>query len=304
MTSTYYQPSGRFTMGGVLGFVLLGAVVAFFLAFAYAYAIWYVPFIYFNVAFTVIFGGALGYVLKKLTKAGKLRNPALVGWLSLGVAVWAWYVHWAVYITLLAGAGETQALGSRASYTSTTFEADLFLGLLLSPAELLGFLPRIAEEGTWSLFGTTPSGFFLYLIWLLEFLGIVLTAWFFPRDQAGQPFSELASEWAEKITLPQSAVAFADAAATKAALEAADWNHLQPLPAEAPASPSGRLHFYQAPHDPDCCYLSLENVTIETDKNGKPSEKTDEVVAYLRVPPQVRQELHARFGAAALVSAS
>lgn len=299
MTSTYYQPSGRFTVGGVLSLLLVGAVVALLLAFAYAYAIWYVPFIYLNVVFTIIFGGALGYVLKKLTKAGKLRNPGLVTWLSLAVAVWAWYAHWAVYITLLAGAGETESLGSRASFTHTSFDADICLGMLLDPAGLLGLLPRIAEEGTWSVFGVTPSGLFLYLIWLLEFVIIVAVALSWPYSQAKEPFSELASQWAEKTTLPQSALAFTDAAATKTALEAADWAHLQPLPPDAPASPSGRLHLYHAPQDPECCYLSLENVTIEHDKDGKPSEKTADVLEYLRLPPHVCQDLHARFGAAA-----
>ena len=62
-----------------------------------------------------------------LTKAGKLRNPTLVGGLGLAVGLWAWYVQWCVYLTLFDGAGEAQKIGSQASYLSTTFSPDVFL---------------------------------------------------------------------------------------------------------------------------------------------------------------------------------
>ncbi|MBG8553390.1 hypothetical protein [Hymenobacter guriensis] len=294
----YYQPSGRFTVSGILGLLLVGAVAAVPLAFVYVYAVWYIPFIYINFALTLGFGLVLGYVLRTVTKAGKLRNPALVGWLGLAVALWAWYVQWCVYLTLLAGAGETESLGSRASFTHTTFDATVFLSLVLSPGTVLGALPSIATEGTWSIFGLTISGIFLYLIWLAEFLIIVLMTWNMPRSQAEVPFSELSNEWAEKLTLPRPAAPFSDAVATKLALEAADWNHLELHTSEDELAPFGRLHVYRAPSDPDCCFLSLENVTMETDKKGKPSEKTADVLEYLRVPPHVCQELSTRFGPA------
>ncbi|MDU0369473.1 hypothetical protein ACFPAF_03635 [Hymenobacter endophyticus] len=305
MTNLYYQPSGRFTVSGVLGLLGAGAVVAVPLALLYVYAVWYIPFIYVNFAVTLGFGFGLGWALKKMVRAGKLRNPKLVGWLSVAIGVWAWYVQWCVYIALLAGAGETESLGSRASFTHTTFQEDVFLGSLLNPAAVFSVLPGLAEEGTWSIFKVTVSGVFLYLIWLAEFLIIVFLAWTLPHSEAGVPFSELAGEWAEKTTLPQRAVHFTDAAATKVALEAADWGHLQPHQQDAATGldPFGRLHFYRAPSDPECCYLSLENVTIELDKNGKSSEKTADVVEYLRVPPQVCTELHTRFGTNAHVEA-
>lgn len=299
----YYQPSGRFSVPGVLLMLVGGLLAAVPLAFAYVYAIWYIPLIYVNFLVTLGFGLGLGWVLKRLVKLGKIRNPKLVGWLSFGVGVWAWYVQWCVYLTLLAGAGETESFGSRASITHTSFEPEFFLGALGSPVAVLGMLPKIAENGTWSIFGVGVSGIFLYLIWLIEFGAITLFSTTVPLDQASTPFSETALEWAEKTTLPQSAAPFYDPAATRTALEAANWQHLQLLPADAEPAPFGRLHVYQSPKDPDCCYLSLENVTIERDKNGKPSEKTTDVVQYLRLSPVTCQELHARFGTASTVSA-
>ncbi|UOQ72584.1 hypothetical protein [Hymenobacter cellulosilyticus] len=301
----YYQPSKRITIGGVLSFLLLGAVAAVPLAFVYVYATWYIPFIYINVLLTVGFGAGLAIVLKGLTTLGKLRNPALVGWLAIVVGLWAWYVQWALYLTLVNGAGETESLGSRASFTHTTFNADVFLSLLTQPGIVLGMLPRLAENGTWSIFTVTFSGVALYLVWFIELAIILFCAWALAHSQAATPFSETAGQWAEKLTFPVTTAAFADAAATKAALEAADWTHLQPLaPGEEASSSFGRLHLYHVPQDEDCCYLSLENVTIEVDDKGKTSEKTTDVLEYLRVAPHVCRELHARFGTAAVPAES
>ncbi|RSK37133.1 hypothetical protein [Hymenobacter metallilatus] len=306
MTDLYYQPSGRFTVGGILGLLLVGALAAVPLAFLYVYAVWYIPFIYINFFMTLMFGFLLGWVLKKMVRTGKIRNPRLAGWLSVAVGVWAWYVQWCVYMALLAGAGETESLGSRASFAHTTFQEDVFLGMIIDPGTLFGVLPELAENGTWSIFSATPSGIFLYLIWLAEFLIIVVLTWMQPHSEAGVPFSELAQEWAEKTTLPQRAIHFPDAAAAKAALEAADWHQLQPHAQEeiTVTSPSSRLHFYRAPSDPQCCYLSLENITVEVDNKGKSSEKTADVVEYLRVPPHICTELHTRFSTDAVASAS
>jgi hypothetical protein len=294
----YYQPSNRITIGGIFLFVLLGAVAAVLLAFAYVYASWYIPFIYINVVLTLAFGAFLAVVLKLQTKAGKLRNPALVGWLALAIGLWAWYVQWAVYLTLLNGAGETEHAGRRFSITHTTFELDTFLGIITRPDLILGMLPRLAEDGVWSIFTVTVSGFLLYLVWFAELAILLVFPWIVARSEAGVPFSERAGQWAEKLTFPQPAVAFPDPEATKAALEAADWGHLQPLADEETPGTYGLLHLYHAPNDEDCCYLSLENVTIEVDSKGKSSKKMVDVLEYLHVSPQVCRDLHARFGSA------
>ncbi|MCB2376298.1 hypothetical protein LGH70_01805 [Hymenobacter sp. BT635] len=296
--SLYYQPSKRITLGGILGFVLVGAAAAFGLAFAYVYATWYIPFIYINVVLTLGFGALLAYAVKRMTTVGKLRNPALVGWLALAVGLWAWYVQWAVYLTLLNGAGETEYAGHRFSITHTSFETDTFLGIITRPDLVLAMLPRLAEDGIWSIFTVKVSGFLLYLVWFAELAILLVFPWIVAHAEAATPFSERAGQWAEKLTFPQPAAAFSDPDATKAALEAADWSHLQPLPAEEITNSFGRLHLFHAPQDEDCCYLSLENVTIEVDDKGKSSEKATDVLQYLQVSPQVCRDLHARFGTA------
>lgn len=297
MSAFYYQPSGRFTTSGVILLLLGGLVAAVPLAFIYIYGVWYIPFIYLNFFFTLIFAGLLGWILQGLVQAGSIRNPALAGALGALVGVWAWYVQWCVYITLLAGAGEVESFGSSFSVAHTAFEPEAFLYYLTHPAEVLSILPVLAEEGTWSISKTVVSGLFLYLVWLAEFVLIVVICWYLPRNKAQKPYSEMAGQWAEKVSLPHPTAHFADTAATRAALEAADWHHLQLRPTDSSdIDPHGRLHFYRAPADADCCYLSLENVTYEIDKKGKSTAKSTDVLEYLRVSPQVFAELSARFG--------
>ncbi|SDX79728.1 hypothetical protein [Hymenobacter psychrophilus] len=299
MSALYYQPSGRFTVGGIILLLLGGLLAAVPLALAYIYGVWYIPFIYLNFFFTLIFAGLLGWVLQKLVRAGRIRNPTLAGLLGALVGIWAWYVQWCVYITLLAGSGEVEKFGSSFSVAHTAFEFEAFLYYLTNPGEVLSILPALAENGTWSISKLVVSGVLLYLVWLAEFVIIVVINWFMPRSEARHPYSEMAGQWAEKVTLPRQAAHFADPTATRTALETADWNHLQLRPAELSDTAShGRLHFYRAPADLDCCYLSLENVAFELDKDGKSTEKTTDVLEYLRVPPQAFQELNARFSAA------
>lgn len=290
--SNYYQPSNRMPLGGTLSALLLGLPTAVVLAFVYVYAVWYIPLVYLNFFFTLGFGFGMGWVLKQAIRTGKLRSPRQAGWLAVAVGLWGWYVQWAVYAVLLMNAGTTEEVGSRFSYTPTSFDAQMFLSLLGQPGTLLGLLPRLAAEGTWGIFGVTVSGIFLWLIWLVEAGMLLFLPWSMAQDQAGAPFSEKANEWAEKARVPKRVPYALEPGVLKAAFESGDFTHLAPHTGGAPFA---RLHLYTAPNDADCCYLSLENVVIETDKNGKPSEKTTDVLQYLRVSSVLCQELHERF---------
>jgi len=300
--SHYYEPSKRFSLGGVLLVLLVGPLVAALLAVIYVYAVWYIPFIYINVLFTVGFGVVLGAVISRLVKAGKLRYPGLVALLALGVGLVACYLQWALYLTLIFNTTSVDSLGSRASVAHTSFDAETLLGLLVSPGLMLSTMAELAKEGSWSIFKVTPTGFFLYLIWLIE-AGIIVGAtvilgWL----QAKHPFSEAAHEWAEDELLPGPVAYLPDADATKAALEAGDFSALQPPLPEAPGHQFARLKLHCAPNDPECAFLSLENVTVTTDAKGKTSESTTNVVEHLRVSAARCQELRGRYHAAQVVS--
>ena len=290
----YYQPSNKMPLGGVLLFLLGGVLAAAVLAFVYIYAIWYIPFVYINFFLCLGFGLVLGGTLMLLAKAGKLRSPTGVGLLALLVGLAAVYLEWSVYLTLLFNS-ETTGTGRDAD-TSTSFSASLFGDVLTHPGAMWNAISKINETGTWSLKGATPSGLFLWLVWLVELVIIVGGAYLLAKSQADEPFSELANEWADEETLAHPVAYAPDAAQTRTALETGQFHALAPHVAQSELDPFARLKLHRVPNDPGCQYLTLENVTTKVDDKGKASQSTATVVQHLAISPGVYDELKQRFG--------
>ena len=292
--SLYYQPSNKMPLGGVLLFLLGGVLTATILAFVYIYAIWYIPFVYINFFISLGFGLVLGGILMMLAKAGKLRSPTGVGLLALLVGLVAIYLEWSVYLTLLFNS-ETTGTGRDAD-TSTSFNSALFLDVLTHPGAMWSAINKINATGTWSLKGATPSGFFLWVVWLIELIIIVGGAYWLARSQADEPFSELANEWADEETLPHPIVFAQDVAQTRTSLETGQFHALTPFLVQSEVDPFARLKLHRAPNDPNCQYLTLENVTTKVDDKGKATQSTDTVVQHLAISSAAYEELKKRFG--------
>ena len=292
--SLYYQPSNKMPVGGVLLFLLGGVLAAAGLAFVYIYAIWYIPFVYINFFLCLGFGLVLGVILLLLAKAGKLRSPKGVGGLAVLVGLAAIYLEWTVYLTLLFNS-ETTGTG-RDVDTSTSFSGGLFFDVLTHPGAMWNAIVKINATGTWTLKGTTPSGVWLWLFWLIELVIILGGAYLLASSQADEPFSEASNEWAEEETLAHP-IAFAhDAAQTRTALETGQFHALASHVAQSEIDPFARLKLHRVASDPGCQYLTLENVTPKIDDKGKASQSTATVVQHLAISPSTYHDLKQRFG--------
>jgi hypothetical protein len=290
----YYTPSNKMPAAGSLAMLAGGIVAALVLALVYTYAVWYIPFVYINFFLCLGFGLVLGAVLAMLVRAGKLRNPAAVGALALLVGLVAVYLEWGVFLTLLFNS-ETTGTGTAAD-TSTSFSLKLFTDIITHPGAMWLAMRKVNETGTWSLKGSTPSGVFLGVIWVVEALIILGGTYLMAKAQATEPFSETSNEWATEETLAHP-VAFAqDAATTRTALETGQFHHLTPHTGTGTEDPFARLKLHSAPNDHTCRYLTLENVTTTLDKKGKPSQSTATVVQHLAISPATFEELRRRFG--------
>jgi len=290
----YYQPSNKMPLAGVLGLLAGGMVAALLLALVYIYAVWYIPFVYINFFLCLGFGLVLGGALALLVRAGKLRSPGAVGALALLVGLVAVYLEWGVYLTLIFNS-ESTGSGANAA-TSTSFSLSLFLDILTHPGAMWLALQKINETGTWSLKGSTPSGVFLAVIWVIEAAIILGGTYLMAKAQATEPFSETSNEWATEETLAHPLTFAQDVATTRTALESGQLHHLTPHTATEAEAPFARLKLHSAPNDPNCRYLTLENVTTTLDKKGKPSQSTATVVQHLAISPANFQELQRRFG--------
>ena len=295
--SLYYQPSNKMPLAGAATFLIGGVLAAIVLAFVYVYAVWYIPFIYINFLLCAGFGLLLGYVLMQLVKSGKLRSPGGVALLTVLVGLVAVYIQWGIYLTLLYSS-ETVGTGPDAD-TTTHFSLATLGEVLSSPGTMWQAMQEINETGTWNLKGTTPTGLFLWAIWVVEAVVIVGGAYFVAVSQADEPFSELADEWADEETLTRPVAFATDAHATRAALEGGQHQTLILHPDTSDElAPYSRLKLYAAPNDDACRYLTLENVTKTRDKKGKVTEAVSVVVKRLVITDAVRRELRERFGAA------
>jgi hypothetical protein len=292
--SEFYQPSNRFSVGGLLLYVLGGVATAAVLALVYVYAVWYIPLIYVNFFATVGFGLVLGLVLSRLARAGKLRNPALAGGLALLVGLVAEYLQWGVYLTLLVNTTDVDEFGSglrQFSIASTTFSPDLFLNIISRPGAMLSVISQVSETGSWSLFGAQVSGVVLWLVWLVEAVIVVGLPALTARSAAKAPYSETAGEWAVEEAMTRRAPLFTVAGEAAAALQS---GQLQPLAVNSDPV-FCRLKLYAAPNDATCRYASLEQVRIDIDDKGKTSEKTVDLLEYLVLTPAAYEALYASF---------
>lgn len=291
--SPYYQPSNKMPPAGILALLAGGMIAALALALVYIYAVWYIPFVYINFILCLGFGLGLGAVLAILVRAGKLRSPGAVGTLALLVGLVAVYLEWGVFLTLLFNS-ESTGSGADAD-TSTSFSFSLFADILAHPAAMWVAMQKINETGTWSLKGSTPSGVFLAIIWVIEAVIILGGTYLMAKAQATEPFSETSNEWATEETLPHPLTFAQDVATTRTALESGQFHHLTPHTTAESEAPFARLKLHSAPNDPNCRYLTLENVTTTLDKKGKPSQSTATVVQHLAISPANFQELQRRF---------
>lgn len=294
--SLYYQPSNKMPLGGAVLFLLMGTALAALLAFVYIYAIWYIPFVYINFFICVGFGFLLGAVLMTLVRLGRLRNPALVASLGLVVGAAAVFLEWAVYLTLLLNS-ETTGTGPDAD-TSTSFSTSLFSDIFSHPQAMWAAVLKINATGSWSLKGSTPSGAFLWFVWVVELLIIVGSAFFLARSQAREPFSEATNEWADEEILAHPVDYAHDPAAIRTALETGQYQALTPHLTAAAEDQFARLKLHSVPDDMACQYLTLENVTQKLDKKGKPMQTATPVVQCLAISRAAYQELKMRFGTA------
>ena len=149
----YYKHSGMFsTIGLVLG-ALLAAVGSLLAAWLYAYAIYYIPFIYINVILTGGFGFALAIINVHTMRGAKLRNAHLFAVMTLLVTGVAFYGHWAAWIGIALRASDVEIMG---------------LDVAVQPGAMWATILDINSVGAWSIFGIDFSGLPLWGVWFLE----------------------------------------------------------------------------------------------------------------------------------------
>ena len=139
----YYEHSGNFSPVLLVLGALVASAVSLPLAWLYAYAIYYIPFIYINVVLTVGLAFAVGMIVVHVMRGAKVRNGVVFGAAALLVTAVVFYGHWAVWLGIVSRASGFEIMAS---------------DMAQQPGAMWAAILEINATGAWSLFGIDFSG--------------------------------------------------------------------------------------------------------------------------------------------------
>lgn len=288
----YYEPSGKVGTLAWPTWAGLSLVVFPILAALYAYAIWYVPLVYVNFVITGAFGFSIGYLTNRLVvRWGKVRNGNLALLFGAVGSIIAYYVHWAVWISLAMNMTDSAATTFVGTIPTTNAKVEQIFALLLDPGALFSIIGQVNEVGMWSIKNFEVRGTLLSVIWVAECLIVVgagtLVAWV----GHGAPFSEQNDEWHEEEEL----VPFQwvdDPTDFKKRLEAGDplsVESVQRAEDEQGSHCTFTLHVSKG----DWTYLSVKNRKASKNSKGELEFDEDEFVEYLAITETMATQIRA-----------
>ena len=141
-----YSHSGAAPVPGLLLAAGMGLAAALTLGFLYSLAVVHTISALLNPFLTLIFGGILGLTVFLGARLGKIRNSTAACAIGTVVGAIGLYFAWA-------------------AHQAATLP---HIGLTLSPVYVSNYMSHLAEDGSWSVFGSTPTGLILGVSWLAE----------------------------------------------------------------------------------------------------------------------------------------
>jgi hypothetical protein len=269
----YYRHTGAAPPLGVLLSAGGGLVTAIALSFVYTYAVVYIPFVYINFFLSIGFGLAIALAVYKGSRVGKIRSTFLVTMFALVCSLIGLYCAWAV--DLYARWSQANVPGIEPSFT-------------LDPQAIWWHVTISYEHGWWSFRGgKSLTGIGLAGVWLIEAGVIVGGATYFAHSFVGEDiFCENCNAWALTVT-DVMRLERPDATQIKMKLEADDFSPIvEGTKAAEGASRFSRIDLSQCPDCDESNYISVQSVTITTDKKGQQEVDTTLVVPPMHVTPE------------------
>jgi hypothetical protein len=196
-------------------------------------------------------------------KAGRIRNPFVATAYGFIAGVIGLYVAWGTdfYARCI--------LPEKAPVTFLqAFQPDL----------LLSYMKAFYENGLWSIKGGTVSGIPLAIVWIIEAVVIVGAATFFARDAIlHHPFCELCRRWTKKTVGTRSLSLLGSNELIKQLLEG-DLTTLDKINLAQNEGTTLRLDLATCPTCDESCFLTIQQVTVTINKEGKPETKVEPLV--------------------------
>jgi hypothetical protein len=289
-----YKPSGAFSPLAIL-LLLLTVIAGIVLAGIYQLLLEWIPFIYINFLLTVGLGVALGFLGKFVVEKGHVRN-AMLGGLFATVLVLSTLAgkFWIQYQRDIAATIEYVSTGNQAAGEEGMPE-ELARELVLAEYSFVDHIKARVEYG-WSMGsgdGMPISGFFVYLIWLIEAGAVFYFSFGGTVSAAQQPYNEHAKKWANEtnviLSLPIPNQAMLDQIQAADSLEGL----LNiPLPEAGETNQSAAYVVSSIPgEDYLDAYLTVTLVSIKYNSKGEAEVESAPMVAYAVLPSAQRDKL-------------
>ena len=264
-TANFYRHSGKVPLLGLMLIGAMGLIVTPILGLIYGYLIFYIPFIYLNMLLVVGYVFAISFVLNKAIMWGKIRNTLIVGLAAFGIGIFAEYIGWVAWIAAFA--------------KDPTYLLEFFL-----PWEVATIIIEIGKQGVWSFSDITPTGGFLYFIWLLEALVVVggITANTL-KTFSEVPFCEDSEVWVEN---KKSLAAFApviDLKRFKASILQGNFSAFNELKLLHSGNAYILFELYECETCKNFFMLNIVDVKISQDRRGRQVQTTKTIVKNLMI---------------------
>lgn len=266
---SFYKPSGIVPIGGLIQLLCAGLGTAMSVGIVYAYASYWIPFVYAHVVLTAAFGLGLGMLVNHATRSGRVRNrvlPAVIGFLSGLIGL---YFAWAADM-----------------HARARFPWDVGSFIVLRPSVLFPYIEWFYQNGGWRLgnHGQNLAGLPLAGIWLAEAAVIVGGATWFPWSEVRQwVFCEHCGWW-QTIETNVNSLSAANADSIAERLNQGDVSVLREIPAANPHD-IAFLHLNLAYCETcdESNYVDLDLTTVTFDKKGAPKHKKRRLVEKLMI---------------------
>lgn len=266
----YYQQSGAAPIGGLISALSIAATAALICGFLYGVVGYYNPFIYVTFLGALGVSALVGHWLHGRLVAGKIRNKGATILVALLVAGTLIYAAWWGYIC-------------------AALEWEV---LFVTPEGVLGFINLVSPQGLWSIKNSTPTGWALYVIWLIE-AALIIGATLMTALEVSPPFCEDCDEvTTEAISMHPIPVRVINTLRDE--LEAEQYEPLlegvcqTALPSNFMAVTANRC-----PRCSESCYLRIQQLVVTSDKDGSPSTATTTVVPWIKVDAGIVAALEA-----------
>jgi hypothetical protein len=266
-TFQVYRHSGKFGVHGPLLALVAAAVVGFPAGFAYAYLVRWIPIVYINVFATIGYGVLFGFLSGWLMKYARVRNTAVASLTGFAAGAIALYFSWNGHI--------------HATFTG----APIFCW----PGEIVAGAKQLYAEGSWGIHtGEMVTGIPLAIVWVVEASVIVggstLIAFTMIADT---PYCEESQCWLDKKKTINTLAPFTDAGQITS-FKAGDLSPLiQAKPKVPGASTWTRLTLKHSPQCNIFYTVRVQNIALQRQKNGKVTEKAQDITKDLMVPPSM-----------------